>query len=85
MYNMYITLYIYTAAMTASDPVGILEHAREMVQRNRTIHLSDKECDLHLPVRPPSRPNKTKPSDQQKTLCVCVCVCVVYINRTSVE
>lgn len=26
---MYITLYIYTTAMTASDLVGILEHAQE--------------------------------------------------------
>lgn len=26
---MYITFYTYTSAMTASDPVGVLEHARE--------------------------------------------------------
>lgn len=57
---------MYTITMTASDPVGIYLNILEItVQRNRTIHLSNKECDLHLPVRPPLRPNKTKSSGQQ--------------------
>lgn len=59
---------MYTITMTASDPVigiYILNMLEITVQRNRTIHLSNKECDLHLPVRPPLRPNKTKSSGQQ--------------------
>jgi len=81
---MYITSYIFTKAMTTSDSVGIYWNMLEkMVQRNRTIYLSYEECDLHqLPVRPPLRPNKTKPTG---TVRACVRVCVVYINRTSVE